>query len=117
MTEKDYEKIKELHEELKAVESNEAIIIRKTGLNNETLFNSVSKGMIQYKGEVEGNNLPMSIIVDKIYYENQNRIRKVVIDILREELDKIVLKKKDLKLQFKNIKVVGCGKEKGNNED
>lgn len=67
-------------------------------------------GVLRNEKFVPNVFLPMSIIVDKIYYENQNRIRKVVMDILREELDKIVLKKNDLKLQFKNIKVVGCGK-------
>ena len=117
MTEKDYSKIKDLYEELKEVESNEAVIIRETGLNNEMLFISVSRGLAQYKGEVEGNNLPISQLVDRIYYENQDKIRKVIMEILREELDKIVLKKNDLKLQFKNIKVVGIGEEKGNNEN
>ena len=117
MTENDYSKIKNLYEKLKDIESNEAVIIRETGRNNELLFNSVAKGITQYKGEVEGNNLPMSYIVDKVYYENQDRIRKVIMDILQEKLNKIVIEKNDLKLQFKNIKVEGYGEEKSHNEN
>lgn len=117
MTEKDYEKITDLYKKLEDEKQKESQLRSVMEYNNIFLFNSLSGGVQQFNLELEGKALPLERIVDKVFFENQNRISKVIKDILREELDNVEKRKNELKMQFKNIKVVGCGEEKGNNEN
>lgn len=118
MTENEFNKIIDLHKHLKDIEDKEKDIKTEMDFPNFILFDSVAEGIKHYDAEINGNGvLVFNRITDKIFYENQDRIKKVIMDILQEGLDKVVLEKNDLKLKFKNIKVEGYGEEKSHNEN
>ena len=117
MTENDFKNITDLYNKLKDIEKQESTVVREIGLDNWLLFDSLKYGINQYKDKIKGKELRIGSIVDKIYYEHQDEIRAVIINILNKELEKIVAEKNQLKKQFENIRVGKIGEEKSNNED
>ena len=117
MTENDFKNITDLYNKLKEIEEQESTVVREIGLDNWLLFDSLKYGIKQYEDELEGKGLRIGRIVDKIYYEHQDEIRVVIINILNKELEKIVAEKNQLKKQFENIRVGKIGEEESHNED
>ncbi|SEP83084.1 hypothetical protein SAMN04487977_101552 [Treponema bryantii] len=105
MTENQYEKITRLYKSIKDLEDNETELSRVIDLPIDIMLGCVTDGIRQYKYEQEGKNLPLDRITDKIFFENQGKIKQIIVDILEGELTKVRVEKNDLKLKFKEVEV------------
>ena len=105
MTENEFSKIIDLHNNLKDLEDKENQIKNVLDFSNLLLFYSLADGVRHYDSELKGESLMFKRITDKIFYENQERIKKVIIDILQEQLEMVVTEKNHIKFLFENIEV------------
>lgn len=105
MTQKDFDKIQDLFNQYKEEKEKEGELIKLKTYNTASLFQEIVNSIRTRQNEIEGTGMVFDRYIDKMFYENQERIKNVVVDILNEELDKVVLKTNDLQLQIKNVEV------------
>ena len=105
MTLKDFDKIQDLFNQLKEEKTKKGELIKLKTLDTKSLLQEISHCIMQRENEVNGIGMVFDRYIDKLFYETQERIKKVVLEILNEELDKTVLKENDLQLKIKNVEV------------